>query len=72
MNIGRSFILIRQGRLYRSASLVADGIDLMADVVTSIGVLVGVVLVVMTKIAVLDAGIATLVAHSWRDHQHTC
>lgn len=62
MNIGWSYVLIRQGRLYRSASLVADGKHLLADVVTSVGVLVGVVLVVFTGIVVLDAGIAALVA----------
>lgn len=61
-NIGWSYILIRQGRLYRSASLVADGKHLLADVVTSIGVLVGVVLVIFTGIVQLDAAIAALVA----------
>jgi len=62
INIGWSYVLIRQGRRYRSASLVADGKHLLADVVTSRGVLVGVVLVVFTGIVVLDAGIAALVA----------
>jgi cation diffusion facilitator family transporter len=62
LNIGWSYVLIRQGRLYRSASLVADGKHLMADVVTSLGVLVGVVLVVVTGIVQLDAAIAALVA----------
>ena len=62
LNIGWSAVLIRQGRLYRSASLVADGKHLMADVVTSLGVLVGVVLVVVTGIVQLDAAIAALVA----------
>ena len=62
INIGWSYVLIRQGRRYRSASLVADGKHLLADVVTSLGVLVGVVLVVFTGIVVLDAGIAALVA----------
>jgi len=62
INIGWSYVLIRQGRRYRSASLVADGKHLLADVVTSLGVLVGVVLVVFTGIVVLEAGIAALVA----------
>lgn len=62
LNIAWSYVLIRQGRLYRSASLVADGKHLMADVVTSLGVLVGVVLVVVTGIVQLDAAIAALVA----------
>ncbi len=57
-----SLNLIRQGRLHRSAALVADGKHLMADVVTSGGVLVGVVGVVLTGILQLDAAIAALVA----------
>jgi cation diffusion facilitator family transporter len=61
-NVMWSTILVRQGRLHRSASLVADGKHLMADVITSVGVLVGVVLVVTTGIMVLDAAIAALVA----------
>jgi cation diffusion facilitator family transporter len=61
-NVIWSTVLIRQGRLHRSASLVADGKHLMADVVTSLGVLVGVILVVTTGILVVDAGIAALVA----------
>jgi cation diffusion facilitator family transporter len=62
LNIGWSTVLIRQGRLYRSASLVADGKHLMADVVTSVGVLIGVTLVITTGIVQLDAAIAGLVA----------
>jgi cation diffusion facilitator family transporter len=61
-NLGWSLFLIRQGRTHRSASLVADGKHLMADVATSVGVLVGVVLVVVTGIVELDAAIAALVA----------
>lgn len=57
-----SGLLIRQGRLHRSAALVADGKHLLADVATSIGVVVGVGLVVITGIHVLDAAIAALVA----------
>jgi len=62
LNIGWSYVLIQQGRAYRSASLVADGKHLMADVVTSLGVLVGVVLVIVTGIIQLDSAIAALVA----------
>ncbi|MET0748881.1 MAG: cation diffusion facilitator family transporter [Rhizobium sp.] len=62
LNIGWSYVLIHQGRLYRSASLVADGKHLMADVVTSLGVLIGVTLVITTGIVQLDAAIAALVA----------
>ena len=62
INIGWAGLLIRQGRIYRSASLVADGKHLMADVVTSIGVVLGVVLVILTGIAQLDSAISALVA----------
>ncbi|MDR3375312.1 MAG: cation diffusion facilitator family transporter [Ancalomicrobiaceae bacterium] len=57
-----SATLIRQGRINRSAALVADGKHLFADVVTSLAVLVGVGLVMATGIIVLDAAIAALVA----------
>lgn len=57
-----SSVLIRQGRKYRSAGLMADGKHLLANVMTSVGVLIGLVLVVATKIEVLDATIAALVA----------
>jgi cation diffusion facilitator family transporter len=62
INVLWSGVLIRQGRRHRSAALVADGKHLLVDVVTSLGVLVGVVLVVLTGIEVLDAAIAVLVA----------
>lgn len=57
-----SAVLIRQGRRHRSAALVADGKHLLADVVTSVGVVIGVGLAVITRIHVLDAVIAALVA----------
>lgn len=62
LNIAWSIVLTRQGKLQKSASLVADGKHLLADVVTSVGVVIGVVLVIVTGIAVLDAAIAALVA----------
>lgn len=51
-------ILIRAGRRYRSITLSADGKHLMTDVVTSIGVLVGVGLVWLTGWDRLDAIVA--------------
>ena len=54
--------LIRNGRRWRSPALVADGKHLLADVLTSVGVVVGVALVAMTGIAVLDPILAAAVA----------
>ncbi|MGV1761827.1 cation diffusion facilitator family transporter [Rhizobium sp. P44RR-XXIV] len=62
INVVWANLLMRQGRIQRSASLVADGKHLMADVITSLGVVVGVALVVWTGITQLDAAIAALVA----------
>ena len=41
-----AFVLIRAGRRYRSPALAADGQHILSDVVTSIGVLVGLVLAI--------------------------
>jgi cation diffusion facilitator family transporter len=53
--------LIRAGRLHRSATLAADGKHLMTDVWTSVGVLVGVLLVAMTGWERLDPIVALIV-----------
>ena len=55
-------LLLRQGRRLRSAALVADGRHLMADVVTSIGVVAGVIATVLTGLLVLDPLIAAAVS----------
>jgi cation diffusion facilitator family transporter len=54
--------LLRQGKTLRSPALIADARHLMSDVVTAIGVLVGVGLVVATGIAWLDPVVAVLAA----------
>ncbi len=54
-------VLLRAGRVHRSITLEADGKHLLTDVWTSIGVVVGVVLVVTTGIRQLDPIIALLV-----------
>jgi cation diffusion facilitator family transporter len=56
------FLLFRVGRRRRSPALVADAHHLLTDVVTSLGVLVGVALVAVTGWLVLDSIIAGLVA----------
>lgn len=56
------WVLIRQGRRLRSPALVADGKHLMSDVISSGGVLLGVLLAIETGWAVLDPAMAALVA----------
>ena len=55
-------ILIRTGRAERSPALVADGQHIMTDVLTSVGVIVGLVGAVMTGWHILDPLLALLVA----------
>lgn len=62
VNGGWCFLLFRTGRRRRSPALLADAHHLFTDVVTSIGVLVGVALVTVTGWLVLDSLIAALVA----------
>lgn len=62
INVVWAQVLIRQGRRARSPALEADGQHLMTDVVSTIGVLVGLVLVYATGFAVLDSVLAALVA----------
>ncbi|WP_068259283.1 cation diffusion facilitator family transporter [Janibacter limosus] len=56
-----AFVLLRAGRRHRSITLRADGHHLLTDVWTSVGVLVGVLLVVVTGIDRLDPIVAMLV-----------
>ena len=57
-----SWFLIREGRRRRSPALVADGRHLVTDVVTSVGVVVGLVAAYVTGIAALDPILAAVVA----------
>jgi cation diffusion facilitator family transporter len=57
-----SWLLIARGRALRSPALVADGQHLFTDVVSSLGVLIGVSLAVTTGWAVLDPLLAAAVA----------
>jgi cation diffusion facilitator family transporter len=61
INGGVAFVLLRAGRANRSATLVADGKHLLTDVWTSVGVVVGVLLVALTGVLRLDPVIALLV-----------
>lgn len=58
LNAGWSWRLIDAGRRLRSPALAADGRHLLADVVTSIGIIVGVGLVAATGVSMLDPALA--------------
>ncbi|GHO98744.1 transporter [Reticulibacter mediterranei] len=57
-----AWFMLREGKKQRSMSLQADAHHLFTDVVTTAGVLVGVLLVVLTKWYLLDPLVALLVA----------
>jgi cation diffusion facilitator family transporter len=62
INAAWCLLLFRVGRRPRSPALLADARHLLTDVVTSVGVLIGVSLVAVTDWLVLDSIIAGLVA----------
>lgn len=62
VNLATGVYLIRTGRQHRSPALVADGKHLLSDVVTSVGLLVGLGLVALTGAIWLDPLTACLVA----------
>jgi cation diffusion facilitator family transporter len=55
-------VLIREGQKHRSPAISADGRHLLADVLSSAGVITGVIIAQLTGIAVLDPILAFLVA----------
>lgn len=62
VNFGWAFVLLRVGRRERSPALVADGRHIMSDVVTSVGVILGLVASLATGWHVLDPLLALAVA----------
>ena len=62
LNAGWAGVLLRAGRRHRSAALRADARHLLADVVTSVGVSLGLVLAVQTGTLALDPLLAALTA----------
>lgn len=62
INAGWSWLLIRRGRRLRSPALVADGRHLLTDVMTSAGVVLGLLFVPLTGWHWLDSALAALVA----------
>jgi cation diffusion facilitator family transporter len=71
INLVVSLILIRNGKKSHSITLEADGKHLMTDVITSVGVLLGIVLVKLTGWLILDAIVAIGVALNiiWTGYQ---
>ncbi len=62
VNAGWAWVLVVQGRKRRSPALAADGRHLFADVVTSVGVMIGIAAAVLTGWTILDPLLAGLVA----------
>lgn len=73
INAAWGWYLVRVGRSRRSPALAADGTHLFTDVLTSAGVVVGVILTVLTDILVLDSIVAAVVALAilWQGWQVT-
>jgi cation diffusion facilitator family transporter len=61
VNLAVGLLLIKVGRRHRSMTLVADGKHLLTDVLTSVGVLVGIALVAILGWEILDPIVALLV-----------
>jgi len=57
-----AIFLIRAGRRWRSPAIGADGLHLLADVVTSVGVIGGIALAVALDLPILDPILAMLVS----------
>jgi cation diffusion facilitator family transporter len=62
INLGWAYLLLRNGKQHKSPALVADGYHVMTDVVTSAGVIVGLLAALATGWYVLDPLLAVLVA----------
>lgn len=62
INAGWAFLLVKRGRTLGSMALVADGKHIFADVITSIGVFIGVAFAAMTGWSILDPLLACAVA----------
>ena len=62
LNGAWAWLLINRGRSWRSPALVADGKHLYTDVITSVGVVIGLAFAVLTGWHILDPLIAAIVA----------
>jgi cation diffusion facilitator family transporter len=62
LNAGWAWFLIDRGRVWKSPALAGDGRHLFSDVITSVGVLAGLILATFTGWAILDPLLASVVA----------
>lgn len=62
VNMAWALLLMRTGRAEKSPALVADGRHIMTDVVTSVGVIVGLAGAILTGWRILDPLLAVIVA----------
>jgi cation diffusion facilitator family transporter len=62
INAAWAWLLIDRGRAWNSPALAGDGTHLFSDVITSVGVLAGLVLATLTGWSILDPLLAALVA----------
>jgi len=62
VNLALGYYLIRTGKKTNSLTLVADGKHVLTDAVTSIGVIIGITLVLITDYVLLDPILAIIVA----------
>jgi cation diffusion facilitator family transporter len=62
LNGGTAWYLVRSGRKHRSPALYADGKHLWSDVITTLGVLTGILLARATGLWILDPILAVAVA----------
>ncbi|MGB5288268.1 MAG: cation diffusion facilitator family transporter [Ignavibacteriaceae bacterium] len=62
VNLALGFYLIRTGKKTNSITLVADGKHVLTDAITSIGIIVGITLVLITDYVLLDPILAIIVA----------
>ncbi|MFB9844784.1 cation diffusion facilitator family transporter [Mucilaginibacter ginsenosidivorans] len=62
VNGALGFYMIKKGKHFRSLTIEADGRHLITDMVTSIGLVAGLLLIYFTKIDILDSILSILVA----------
>lgn len=62
INLALGYYIVKKGKQTNSLALVADGKHILTDSITSIGVVIGLILVILTGIVAIDPIVAILVA----------